>query len=161
MQAIHKLHRLCFLIHFFAKAKKKASREFKSLPADHPDRLKYGVEAHPTDTSTSSPVASIYHFLSQREGSGDSTGVVAIRTAQPSVPPLSYRQGFPLENSYFAPQVHSTAPPPLREYSPPRVDYPLFLGPSAPPMRVTNETHSKYLDDSPPYSEIEKLGFNS
>ncbi|XP_042883118.1 uncharacterized protein LOC122260082 [Penaeus japonicus] len=79
-----------FLLHLYITARRKAKREFDALPADHPDRLKYGGILLPGSVAASYPTANVYHFPSNAQGLGVAGPLAA---AASSAPPSPGQQG--------------------------------------------------------------------
>ncbi|XP_042866942.1 MAPK-interacting and spindle-stabilizing protein-like [Penaeus japonicus] len=131
-----------FLIHLYITARRKAKREFDALPADHPDRLKYGGILLPGSVAASYPTANVYHFPSNAQGLGVAGPLAA---AASSAPPSPGQQGSSAKGSDPPGGYPHQGP-----YAPPQGQYPPPQGPSAPPPGST----AKYDDDPPPYSEI-------
>ncbi|XP_042890456.1 uncharacterized protein LOC122265294 [Penaeus japonicus] len=123
-----------FLLHLYKSAKHKAKREFDALPADHPDRVKYGGILLPGSVAASYPTANVYRFPSNAQG----LGVAGPLAAAASSALFSRPAGASAKEQY---------PPP---YPPPEGQNPPPQGPSAPPQGSS----AKYEDDPPPYSEI-------
>ncbi|XP_042855858.1 sulfated surface glycoprotein 185-like [Penaeus japonicus] len=140
-----------FLLHLYITARRKAEREFDALPADHPDRVKYGGILLPGSVAASYPTANVYRFPSNAQGLGVAGPLAA---AASSAPPSPGQQGSSAKGSNPPRQYPPPYPPPEEQYPPPypppEGQNPPPQGPSAPPQGSS----AKYEDDPPPYSEI-------